>query len=131
MKKNKLQIILFGFILFVAGEVSASASHVLVRIQSSERKQLNYLCQLSSSFEEITAKISLNLQTQFMEVELAEGVVVKGVASSSFNRNTGITSFFLQGGTEPRAQQLLLSIRNEGEWAEFQRTYGGYTFVCQ
>jgi hypothetical protein len=132
MKKNKVQIILFGFILFIAGQLSASSSpHVLVRIPSPERKQLNYVCRLATSYEEISAKISINLQTQFMEVELAEGVVVKGSASSSFNCNTGITSFFLQGGTEPRAQQLLLSIRNEGEWAEFQRTYGGYTFVCQ
>lgn len=131
MKKNKLQTLLFALILVFAGEVSAGSPPILVRIPSPERKQLNYICQLSSSYEEITAKISLNLQTQFMEVELAEGVVVKGVASSTFHRNTGITTFFLQGATEPRAQQLQLSIRNEGEWAEFKRTYGGYTFVCR
>lgn len=131
MMKTLLKVSALGLTLLVGGSSFADPPHVLSRVNTHQRKKLAYICRLPTTHEEITAKISMNLDSYFMEVELAEGTIIKGFASSTHHPETGITSFFLQGGTEPQAQKLLLSIRNEGEWAEFRRAYGAYAFVCR
>lgn len=131
MNRTTFRLFYLALTLFMGGSALADIPQVLSRVQTNQRKQISYICQLSTTPEEITAKISLNLESYLMEVELAEGTIIKGFASSTFHPETGITSFFLQGATQPYAQQLVLSIRNEGEWAEFRRAYGGYSFVCR
>lgn len=114
---------------FVFSDVTSS--YVLTKVKADHRDELKYVCQLPSSAGKITAKISLNTQTQFLVVDLYEGTQVKGYASSTFDKGTGLTVFFLQGGSEPHFQELTLSLREKGDWAEFRRTYGGESFICQ
>lgn len=118
---------LFSLPLF-AGE---RTSHQLIRLRTEKRNELSYVCNLPSSLEKVSARITINLSNQFMRVDLYEGVRVQGFASSTSDQKTGETVYFLQGGTQPYAQQLTLTIRNGGDWAQFKRTYGGESFICQ
>lgn len=101
------------------------------RLLARTTANLSYECELPSPSGKYFAKVELNLETLLMEVALDDGTQVKGYASSTLDKSTGATVYLLQGATEPNAQQLLLTVKNQGQWAEFQRTYSGHSFTCK
>lgn len=98
---------------------------------AESRTRLSYDCELSSPSGKFFTKVTLNPETQLMEVVLDEGTRIKGYASSTLDRTNGDTVYLLQGATEPHAQQLLLTIKGQGEGVEFQRSYSGHAFTCK
>lgn len=108
-----------SFFIFASGIFAETTSRV------------SYRCELSSPSGKFFANVSLNPETQWMEVILDEGTRIKGYASSTLDRTTGDTVYLLQGATEPHAQQLLLTIKGQGDGVEFQRSYSGHAFSCK
>jgi len=110
----------FPFFLILCLSSSASAASVI-----------KYDCTLSSSPDSARTQVSLNSETQFMEVMLDDGTQIKGYASTTFDPKTESTVYFLQGATQPYSQQLLLTVRNNGQRVEFQRNFSASPFECR
>lgn len=124
--KNLLALILFfSFGAFAEKEIPGN----LIRLSSPSGK-LSYECEINTRLKKARLTVTLDLDSRWMETSLAEGVVVKGYATETFDPQTSTTVYFVQGSTAPYSQQLALYIRDGGNWAQFKRTYGGEAFVC-
>ena len=104
---------------------------VLKRTSSIDANKLSYECEIHTRLKDVKLSVAIDTATQFMEAELDNGIRVKGFASDTLDNKTGITVYFLQGGSAPYGQQLTLSIKDGGEWAQFKKSYGGEAFLCQ
>ncbi|NBX68524.1 MAG: hypothetical protein EBR01_06140 [Proteobacteria bacterium] len=116
--KSSIYLLLSLFVFCLS--VSAPAANVA-----------SYECTLSQAPDSARAKVSINPETHFMEVVLDEGTQVKGYASTTFDPTTDTTVYFLQGATQPLSQQLLLTVRNNGQWVQFQRSFSASPFGCR
>jgi len=132
MNKNKNHLILFLAFLFSLvgfGNINEIPG-TLVQLEASEGK-LSYECSIRTRLKNADLKVSLQTQNAFIEATLDEGIRVKGFASETHDSKTGITYYYLQGGSAPYFQQLTLLVGENGNWAEFRKTYGGATFRCR
>ncbi|MFM8268698.1 MAG: hypothetical protein ACKN9V_00800 [Pseudomonadota bacterium] len=103
---------------------------ILKKVETSEPGKLVYDCEIRTRLKDVKLRVSLQTRNAFMEAYLDEDVRVKGYASETFDKKSGNTFYFLQGGSAPYFQQLTLVIREGGQWAEFRKTYGGTGFRC-
>lgn len=119
------------FCLFASASFSKDYVGRLKRIDDREIRNFSYECRIQTVSKEIKLRVSINPETRFMRTDLGEGIRVNGFASETIDDKTGTTHYFLQGGSAPYAQQLTLLIRNDGNWAQFKKTYGGNEFSCK
>lgn len=96
-----------------------------------ETGELRYRCLAHGSSGVLKIDIILQTTTNLLEVELDNDVRVRGIASETLDRKTGTTHYFLQGGSAPYFQRLMLAVRDSGKWARFTKTYGADAFVCE
>jgi hypothetical protein len=121
--------ILFGFLLPTIASADVEVMGELKRISSMGRT-LSYICKIEKQVTEPRVKVTLDMDSRWMETFLDEGVVIKGYATETLETQTGTTTYFVQGSSAPYAQQLSLVIRDNGNWAQFTRANGGKVFVC-
>lgn len=101
----------------------------LKRLPSTSGK-LSYECEIHTRLKNVRLEVTIDTSSRTMEAQLDGGISVKGFASETSDSKTATTVYFLQGGSAPYVQQLTLSIRDGGSWAQFKKTYGGDAFVC-
>jgi len=102
----------------------------LRRVPLPESRSLAYECTIHTVSKTVTLQVSINPDTRFMQADLGEGIRVNGFASETIDEKTRTTHYFVQGGSAPYFQQLTLLIREDGNWAQFKKTYGGDLFSC-
>ena len=122
-----------GILFILIASTSFSKEYVgrLKRIDARELRNFSYECSIQTVSKEIKLRVSINPETRFMRTDLGEGIRVNGFASETIDDKTGTTHYFLQGGSAPYAQQLTLLVKNDGNWAQFKKTYGGNEFSCK
>jgi hypothetical protein len=117
--------------LYFAGQsYGMETTGALRKIETTDSDKLSFECRFYAGVEKVKINVSLQKSNSFMEVELDGGIRVRGFSSETLDRKTGTTYYFLQGGSAPYFQQLTLSIRNGGDWAELKQTYGGDSIRC-
>lgn len=129
LAKNVLGLALVGLASSAGAQLFTGE---LEKVNTARANELSFRCTGNFGAGNRTLSVVLDPTTNLMTADLQDDEVrVKGVATETFDKKTGITHYFLQGGSEPYSQRLTLAVKDNGKWARFSKTFGATEFICE